>query len=666
METILEPEAEAEAAAMLPGQAPAETPAAEIESPAQLPGQIEIEIESQPPTQGAPAMDGAREQATLGRSLSTAWGPGAGDNFAPRLPMPGYGPGAPIRQDAYSRTRAITPPLTTMQRLALGKAVPPWQLFKYRTQKIVQGGPFTMVMLVLTIWALFGEDLKVRYAEQSADSSFEVFAVVLFIIFMMELVVNSLTQDGYFGSFFWWLDLIAALSMLLDVEVIREAIMGAEETDLTVARAGRAARAGTRAGRLLKMTRLLRVIKLFRTVKRDRTADSESIEEDADSLGSKVAEMTTNKVVCGVLIMLVSFPLLSPTTAQEGAGFSLDAMSNTFNTSICSDQDIACHKADVLSASAVVTCQQAIKTCTDSQSPIFQDLLESFKKKFSKELLEVQFGKDSAKPTHLMLPRTADTSKLRKTLEKHWEGTNAAAALFSDKTSAEDGAVLSIFTTLLVVIVLGAGSFTFGKDATAFSEKIAGPMKALTTDMALVTRLQYEDIKHPFCTIKEVTETQDAFKKMKGAIATFAKYVPKAVVMQIVQSDEAATLGIIDRHMSFFFCDIQGFTTVCEAMNSQPDDLLRFLGDFFAEMAAIVEDTGGTLIEYIGDAILACWNDRPESPVQNHAFAAASASFRMRLRLEELHPIWQKKIQRRYDTPKRRTANLPPHRRAHR
>ena len=40
-------------------------------------------------------------------------------------------------------------------------------------------------------------------------------------------------------------------------------------------------------------------------------------------------------------------------------------------------------------------------------------------------------------------------------------------------------------------------------------------------------------------------------------------------------------------------------------MNARPDDLLSFLGEFFAEMAAIVEDTGGTLIEYIGDAILA-------------------------------------------------------------
>merc|ERR1711865_67265 len=113
---------------------------------------------------------------------------------------------------------------------------------------------------------------------------------------------------------------------------------------------------------------------------------------------------------------------------------------------------------------------------------------------------------------------------------------------------------------------------------------------------------------------------------------------------QITSEGKEATLGISDMEMSFFFCDIQGFTTVCEAMNSRPDDLLKFLGEFFAEMAAIVEDTGGTVIEYIGDAILACWNDRPEKPVADHAFAAASASFRMRLRLEEMHGIWQRKF----------------------
>jgi len=126
------------------------------------------------------------------------------------------------------------------------------------------------------------------------------FRIILFVNFMLELIVNALTQEKYFGSFFFWLDFIAAVSMLLDVGVIKDAVFGDGEQDLTVARAGRAARAGTRAGRLLKMTRLLRVIKLFRTVNKDRSAN-EQVEERADSLGARVAELTTNKVVCGVL-----------------------------------------------------------------------------------------------------------------------------------------------------------------------------------------------------------------------------------------------------------------------------------------------------------------------------------------------------------------------------
>ena len=197
--------------------------------------------------------------------------------------------------------------LTTAERLSQNLEVEPWKLKKYKVQKVMVGAPVTLFMLVLTIWALFGADIQAMSAPKSADGGYEAVAIVLFIIFMLELLINSVTQDKYFLSFFWFLDLVAALSMLLDVEVVRTALMGDTDQDLTVARAGRAARAGTRAGRLLKMTRLLRVIKLFRTVKKDRSADTQS-EERADGLGPKVSELTTNKVVIGVLLMLVIFP----------------------------------------------------------------------------------------------------------------------------------------------------------------------------------------------------------------------------------------------------------------------------------------------------------------------------------------------------------------------
>ena len=514
--------------------------------------------------------------------------------------------------------------LTTAERLSQNLEVEPWKLKKYKVQKVMVGAPVTLFMLVLTIWALFGADIQAMSAPKSADGGYEAVAIVLFVIFMLELLINSVTQDKYFLSFFWFLDLVAALSMLLDVEVVRTALMGDTDQDLTVARAGRAARAGTRAGRLLKMTRLLRVIKLFRTVKKDRSADTQS-EERADGLGPKVSELTTNKVVIGVLLMLVIFPYLSVPIIDNGPALGLKGLQSTFDPLGCAGA--ACNETELA-----------------LQPELFRTTLADFEAKYGERLLHLMVGgKD------VVAEDTAAIALRRPGTEYHWETVGGVLAeenkaRLDDKEDSETQAFLSLMTTLLVVVVLGAGSFQFGADANKFSSRISTPMKALCADMQMVANLEYKPMTHNMSGIQEVRDIQESFMRMKGGLETFAKYVPLAVVRQITKGGREAVLGIEDKQMSFFFCDIQGFTTVCEAMNSRPHDLLAFLGEFFAEMAAIVEDTGGTLIEYIGDAILATWNDRPEAPVEDHAFAAASASYRMRVRLEELHPIWQKKF----------------------
>ena len=63
---------------------------------------------------------------------------------------------------------------------------------------------------------------------------------------------------------------------------------------------------------------------------------------------------------------------------------------------------------------------------------------------------------------------TSELSSTRRACA-HTACAHTAKALFDDKDTAENSAMLSILTTLLVVLVLGAGSFTFGQDATAFS-----------------------------------------------------------------------------------------------------------------------------------------------------------------------------------------------------
>ena len=74
----------------------------------------------------------------------------------------------------------------------------------------------------------------------------------------------------------------------------------------------------------------------------------------------------------------------------------------------------------------------------------------------------------------------------------------------------------------------------------------------------------------------------------------------------MLSEGKEAMLGVEPREVTIFFSDIAGFTTIAESLD--PNDLLSLLSEYFTAMAAIIEASGGTLIEFIGDAILAVWN----------------------------------------------------------
>ena len=57
------------------------------------------------------------------------------------------------------------------------------------------------------------------------------------------------------------------------------------------------------------------------------------------------------------------------------------------------------------------------------------------------------------------------------------------------------------------------------------------------------------------------------------------------------------------------------------------------LSDYFSEMSRIFEDSDGTLIEFVGDEILALWNAPLDVP--NHQAACCDASLRMQQKVKE-------------------------------
>lgn len=78
------------------------------------------------------------------------------------------------------------------------------------------------VMTIITIYALFFDDLRVLAFPKEADPIF--YAITLFgmICFTIEIILASYAKEEYLLSFFFWLDIISTLSMVPDIGWVRD------------------------------------------------------------------------------------------------------------------------------------------------------------------------------------------------------------------------------------------------------------------------------------------------------------------------------------------------------------------------------------------------------------------------------------------------------------
>lgn len=136
-------------------------------------------------------------------------------------------------------------------------------------------------MTIVTVYALFGDDVRVLATDKDGDEVFWVITTICMSLFFIEIVLASICKDGYFIGFFFWLDLLSTVSMLLDIGWVSNAIFGtsggAALSAVSLARAGRASRVGTRAGRIVRVVRLVRLSKLYKHAK-------QSLEKEAEKL----------------------------------------------------------------------------------------------------------------------------------------------------------------------------------------------------------------------------------------------------------------------------------------------------------------------------------------------------------------------------------------------
>jgi hypothetical protein len=75
-------------------------------------------------------------------------------------------------------------------------------------------------MAMVTIFALVGAEAKQGLFDKTADLWFNIALTMSLVLFSVEILVNSCVVDEFKYSFFFWLDIVATLSLVPDIDFI--------------------------------------------------------------------------------------------------------------------------------------------------------------------------------------------------------------------------------------------------------------------------------------------------------------------------------------------------------------------------------------------------------------------------------------------------------------
>ena len=118
---------------------------------------------------------------------------------------------------------------------------------------------------------------------------------------------------------------------------------------------------------------------------------------------------------------------------------------------------------------------------------------------------------------------------------------------------------------------------------------------------------------------------------------SLGQHVGWEVAKQIVAQDEQ--LAGRRREVTVFFTDVRNFTTLCEGL--PPEAVVSRMNELFAMMGKIIARHGGTIIDFIGDAILAVFGAPKDNP--EHRRAAVNTAIEVLAGLDELNARWEKR-----------------------
>jgi len=518
----------------------------------------------------------------------------------------------------------------------------------------------TSFMAIVTIYALYSDDVRVLGFDKSADPAFVVLSSIAFFLFLIEIGVQCWCRDKYIkipkniacgreaqwqerlelvkkffwiGSFYFWLDLMATLSMIFELPWMTSVSADGVDDNFENARAGKASRAGAKAARILRVVRMIRLVRLvklykyFSESKHKKEGSATIVPETQDvelnnmppesHVGAEMSDRTTKKVIVGILIMLMVIPLLQVDELEYINEYSMHMVLQQRASLETMDTGNADWNTWEFTESFFLNATKCI-------SMVYGGFGDSVR----------NFGIIPSDRVNVESLRSNEKSVLSISSE---DDEFSMTAIFDIQERANEEAVLGILLTTFVIVLLAVGTMTFSRDVNNLVilpiEKMVQLVREISANpLGKNFSLSADDIKGSDDGM-ETTVLLRTISKIAGLMRVgFGEAGAEIIGRNLnMSSDEPGSainlLGNGTKILSIFgFCDVRNFTDTTECLQ---EEVMLFVNRIAHILHSIVVQCDGAANKNIGDAFLLTWKLNPKTigSCEEHGFAGDKALY---------------------------------------
>lgn len=137
------------------------------------------------------------------------------------------------------------------------------------------------------------------------------------------------------------------------------------------------------------------------------------------------------------------------------------------------------------------------------------------------------------------------------------------------------------------------------------------------------------------CGIAGGLQRVDKEREMLEFRLQFVNFVTQEVAIMIEKDPDS--LNGRDADVTMLFCDIAGFSRISEKLS--PQQTFEWINDVMASLSKCIKDHGGTIVDYVGDEVIAMWG--APFPMLDHASAACRTAAAIIQSLPQIDAKWQ-------------------------